>query len=104
MLCGKTFPRETEFTRLLTPDRESTTNQSTETLKVQLGEPVSYKCMCVGRVKEVGSVKRMRRVGRVRRVGEVGEVGEVGRVKEVGSVRRVGRVGRVGRVRRGGRG
>ena len=42
MLCGKTFSGETQYTHLLTPDRDPTTDQSTETTEIQFGEPVSF--------------------------------------------------------------
>lgn len=38
VLCDKTFPRESQYTHLLIPDREPTRDQSTDTIKVQLGE------------------------------------------------------------------
>ena len=41
-LCDKTLPGKMQHTHLLTPDREPTTDQSTDTTKVQLGEPVSF--------------------------------------------------------------
>ena len=42
MLCEKTFPRKVLHTCLLTPDRKPKTNQSMETIKVQLGEPMNF--------------------------------------------------------------
>lgn len=39
MLRVKTFPGERQHTRLLTPGRETRTDQSTDTTIVQLDEP-----------------------------------------------------------------
>ena len=40
--CAKTFPGEMQQKHLLTPDRKSTTEQSVDTTKVQLGEPIKF--------------------------------------------------------------
>lgn len=42
LLWDKTFPGEMQQTRLLAPDREPMTDQSLDTTKVQLGEPMSF--------------------------------------------------------------
>lgn len=42
VLCDKAFPEETQYILLLTPDRELMTDGSTNTTKVQLGEPGSF--------------------------------------------------------------
>ena len=39
MLCGKTFPGETQHTRIYTPQTENT---STDNIKVQFGELVIF--------------------------------------------------------------
>lgn len=42
LLCDKIFPREIQHTNLLIPARETTTNQRTDTIKVQQGEPRTF--------------------------------------------------------------
>jgi hypothetical protein len=42
MLCGNIFPGETGFICLFILDREPTTNQSTDTTKVQLGTQMGF--------------------------------------------------------------
>lgn len=53
LLYDKTFPGKTKHTGLLIPDRESMTDQSMDTSKVQVGKPVSfigvaYRIVCQG--------------------------------------------------------
>ena len=42
MSPDKTFPGEMQHTCLITPDRDPTTDQSTDTTDVQPGEPMSF--------------------------------------------------------------
>jgi hypothetical protein len=42
MLCVKTFPEKMQHRSLLTPDQEPTADQSTDTTKVQVGEPMHF--------------------------------------------------------------
>ena len=46
LLCDKTFPGEMQHTCLLTPDKDPTTDQSTNSNKVHLGEPMRYCFIC----------------------------------------------------------
>lgn len=61
-VCDKTFPGETEHTRLLIPDRELRTVQSMDTTEGQLDEPVgfigvTYKNTDEGLLQEQKSLK-----------------------------------------------
>lgn len=42
VLCDKNIPEKTQHTHLLMPEREPTINQSVDTTKVQLGDPMSF--------------------------------------------------------------
>lgn len=48
LLCDRTFPEEMQYTCLLTPDREPTTDQSKDTIQVHLDEPMSYPGVTYG--------------------------------------------------------
>ena len=42
LLCGRSFPEETQYTHVSTPDRGLLTDQSTDTTEVQLGKLVNF--------------------------------------------------------------